>query len=121
MKAISSGNYRKLYGVIRAYSLIDIAFVAKVQTGHLHRKPHKDTNDEGYDVDDVELEDPQFVYDRSEDDDQVEYVEEEVVVQQHLERERRAHGCFKDAHLRVGDVICVLVYFMLPQMTVFFL
>lgn len=97
MKAINSGNYS--WSLDAAYCFVDVAFVAKVQSGQFHWEPYQYSYDQRKDVYDVWLEYPQLVYLRCEDNSQIEDVEEEVIVEHHLKREGRAHWCFQHPNL----------------------
>ena len=114
MNAISSGNY-KFSQSASAYCFVDVSLVGEVEAGEFDGEPDDDADDECEDVDDVGREHPELVDERREDHAQVEHVVEEVVVEQHLKRQRRAHRRLQDPHLRVRDVARVVVDLVLPQ------
>ena len=84
MNAISSGNYTLLL-IECAYGFVDVSLVSEVKAGHLNWEPDEHAYNECDDYYDVEVEHPQFVYDCSEYDCQVQYVEKKVIIEEHLE------------------------------------
>ena len=97
-------------------SLIDVSFVAVVQACEFNREPNEDTNDQSQEVNDVEVKDPELVYDGGEDNYEVHQVKEEVIVEHHLKGKRRVHWDLKDTDLIVWNVVCVLIDLMLSQL-----